>query len=440
MRRFYLFKRGQVWYIQLKNPKTGKPLSARSSGTTDKAEAEYIAGKWLFEGLPAAETLNTRPTQEVFTIDEILGNLKNVGNLTAPDVKRFLNYFESRGFISDARLKGHIEKSVIQFLDEFWDYETSFYIQEKKAHGQQITQNYCDDMKRHIKNYWKPYFNDLPLDKLTRQILKEFGLFLSTTGKVSKPSEKLSISLINNILKAGKTSLNYAFNNGQIPTNPAANLMKFTGESKRRGILTDIEVQKLFSIEWINEGAKLANMLSMQTGLRSGEVLALRIQDILKDRLLVRHSISRTDGMKSTKTNTEREVPLLSETRQLLLEYAKNNPLGFEPTSFIFFQVDNPERPMLQGTLNSNLIKSLKKIGISNDERKARNICFHSWRHFYARKMTDVLAERTAKLTGHKNPAMLENYADHKNEADFQEAIQATSQVFGRILDFKEVI
>jgi len=51
MRRFYLFQRGSIWYIQLKNPKTGKPLPAKSSGTIDKNKAEFIAGKWLYEGV-----------------------------------------------------------------------------------------------------------------------------------------------------------------------------------------------------------------------------------------------------------------------------------------------------------------------------------------------------------------------------------------------------
>ena len=440
MRRFYLFKRGHIWYIQLKNPKTGKPLPAKSSGTNDKNEAEFIAGKWLYEGIPTVQTKDPRTNKEIFTLDEILGNLKNVDNLTSHDVKRFLNYFKLQGFISNTQLKGTTEKTLIEFLNDFWDYEKSFYVQEKKAHGQQITKNYCNDMKRHVKNYWKPYFNDLPLNDLTRQKLKEFGLYLSKTGQIKKPKKRLSVSLINNVLKVGKTSLNYAFNNGQIQINPAANLMKFTGDTKRRGILTDSEVEKLFSLKWFNEAARLANLLSMQTGLRSGEILALRIQDISTDRLLVRHSISRTDGLKSTKTNQEREVPLLPETRKMLLDYAKYNPLGVHPTSFIFFQMDNPDRPMRQETLNSNLSKALKEIGIDKGERKARGICFHSWRHFYARKMADVLSERTMKLTGHKTALMLDHYADHKNEADFQKAIEATSEVFGRVLPFKEVI
>ena len=51
--------------------------------------------------------------------------------------------------------------------------------------------------------------------------------------------------------------------------------------------------------------------------------------------------------------------------------------------------------------------------------------------------MTDALDERTARLTGHKTEGMLQHYADHRNEDDFKKAVEATSDVFGRILDFK---
>ena len=51
MRRFYLFQRGSIWYIKLKNPKTGKPLPAKSSGTSDKEHARYIAQQWIFDGV-----------------------------------------------------------------------------------------------------------------------------------------------------------------------------------------------------------------------------------------------------------------------------------------------------------------------------------------------------------------------------------------------------
>ena len=95
MRRFYLFKRKRIWYIRLINPSTGKPISAKSSGTEDREKAEFIAQQWIYEGVPEGNTNDPRTAKEIFTIDEILNNLKSLDNLTSRDVKRFLNYFKA---------------------------------------------------------------------------------------------------------------------------------------------------------------------------------------------------------------------------------------------------------------------------------------------------------------------------------------------------------
>jgi hypothetical protein len=46
---------------------------------------------------------------------------------------------------------------------------------------------------------------------------------------------------------------------------------------------------------------------------------------------------------------------------------------------------------MRQETLLLRLNSDLESNKFQSDEQKARNIVFHSWRHYYARKMTDIL-------------------------------------------------
>jgi len=52
MRRFSLFKRNGIYYIRLYNTKTGKYLTAKSSGKTDRDEAAVVAVDWLKNGIP----------------------------------------------------------------------------------------------------------------------------------------------------------------------------------------------------------------------------------------------------------------------------------------------------------------------------------------------------------------------------------------------------
>ncbi len=52
MGRFAVYKRGKYFHAQIKNPDTGKYLTARSTGQTDYNEAILVVGEWLRDGFP----------------------------------------------------------------------------------------------------------------------------------------------------------------------------------------------------------------------------------------------------------------------------------------------------------------------------------------------------------------------------------------------------
>lgn len=56
--RYSLFKRGKVFYEQIKNPETGKYFSARPTGQSDETEALLVVSDWLKNGLPEKENLH----------------------------------------------------------------------------------------------------------------------------------------------------------------------------------------------------------------------------------------------------------------------------------------------------------------------------------------------------------------------------------------------
>ncbi|MBI9105018.1 MAG: tyrosine-type recombinase/integrase [Spirochaetales bacterium] len=427
-RRFYLFKRGNIFYVQFKNPKTRKLTTAKSTGERDRDRANYIVQKWLDEGFP-----DERKIEQLLTFDYLLSEFKKI-DLTTADAKRITDHLKNCGLIKAVSINSESDDQNIKtFLTTFWNYESSPYVREKLAHGHSIGKRHCIEMTASIKRYWIPYFGDKSIHDLNKTDIKTFSLYLSE-------ERKLAAKTINNIMSAGTVALTWAFKNEIINKNPTQGLIKFSGEQKKRGILSDKEIEKLFTLgDWrTNEAAKLGSLLACQTGLRAGEVVGLQIQNVGKDRLFVKHSFSWTDGLKSTKTGEEREIPILPETREKLLSLAHKNPNGWGPSSFIFWSVESSEKPMRTETLSTRLNHALESIGISNNERKSRGICFHSWRHYFARKMTDVLEERTARLTGHATSEMLQHYADHRNESDFKKAAEATTQVFGHIHDFKE--
>jgi integrase len=71
----------------------------------------------------------------------------------------------------------------------------------------------------------------------------------------------------------------------------------------------------------------------------------------------------------------------------------------------------------------------------ANEYWKKRNVVFHSWRHFYAARMTDKIEARKVMLaTGHKTEAVFRGYADHALESDLEEVAVTMGEVFGGIL------
>lgn len=81
---------------------------------------------------------------------------------------------------------------------------------------------------------------------------------------------------------------------------------RFGCDKTERGILIRKEVERLFSFEWENKKKQLANMLAAFTGMRAGEVSALRYCDIYDDRIYVNHNWSVVDGEKDPKRHEVR--------------------------------------------------------------------------------------------------------------------------------------
>jgi integrase len=243
----------------------------------------------------------------------------------------------------------------------------------------------------------------------------------------------LAPASVNKVMTVGTTALAWAFREGLIPADPTDGLVGFSGEAKKRRVLTMPEAQALFAHAWKDERAYAGNLLACTTGMRSGEVLALRQGDIGERVLNVRHSWSTFDGLKAPKNGEARRVPLLPEVRARLIELARGNPHG--PEGFIFYG-SLADRPVDRNVLLDGLHDALAGIGI---DAKARGIVFHSWRHYYAARMTDRLtADEISRVTGHKSRAVFEEYADHVTEENLEEVGRVAGEVFGNVLSFRK--
>jgi integrase len=246
-------------------------------------------------------------------------------------------------------------EKFIHFLTRFWDLEKSPYLKDKIAHGHRITQKYCREAGQKIKKHWLPYFGDtISINGITRAELREFSIILHDKG--------FSSSTINNIMIVGTAALKWAHTEGIIPSDPSDGLTTFTGEEIRRSILTEEEIETLFQVEWLDRRAYIAALVSLTTGIRSGEIRALRQDSIQEDILDISWNWNELEGLKCPKNGEPRGAPLLPEIQRLLLGLIDDNPYkDYQESSnpFIFYS-EKQDRPCSAELFRRNFIRAIK--------------------------------------------------------------------------------
>jgi integrase len=425
MRSFFLFKRKRSpnFFAQFLDS-DGNKIAQRSLGTNKRDEALLLADQIHRTGQirPTKTSKQAAPTlAAVLSYDQLARQLKTM-ELTPDQAARIVALLAGRGLLS--KKDNTSSRDFCEFLIEFWDYHKSPYVKEKQAAGQRIGERHCQEKTLQVKARWTDFFKGRTIGSITRQDLKAF--LISFAGQVSPTTA-------GKILLTGTVALKWAFENDLISNDPTVGIKKPTAPAAHRGILTDDELTKLFSIQWKDERARIAALLSATTGMRQAEIVALRIDDIQQDRITISNSWGRVEGIKDTKTGETRQAVLLPEVRQQLLSLHAKNPHG---DGFIFYSA-NPGVPYSGKSALAGFIDAVEKIGIDNETRKTRKIDFHSFRHGAAKRLADRVNERTLKLAGGwKTTAVADRYADHRTESDFKSIIDATTDAFSNILTF----
>lgn len=437
MHRFSVYKRGNRFYVQFWNPHLGRYSTGKSTGATSRREATLIALQWAEYGIPTADS--KRSVTDLLEAETLLSMVRKTP-ITDEDATGIVGILEERGLISVETTSHATGERLLSFLSDFWNYETSAYIKEKEAFGHRIGKRHCYDMRILVQRYWNEYFpQDMSLADLRREDLRSFSVYLA--GKQLAPKTR------NNILMAGTVAIKWAYENEIITSNPSQGLRKFAGSSRKRGVLSDEEVKKLFAMEWPDNRMKLANKLAATTGLRAGEIAALRVCDLGEDKLHIRHSWSEHDRLKSTKTNKERTVPVMAPLLRELRELAHKNPHDHTETAFVFWSSRHSDRPtsirLFAEALQTMLVRMVlegadlddtEKMKSAQDTWQKRGVVFHSWRHYYSARLADHIDQRSVMLaTGHKTQAVFDAYSAHGTDEMLEAVRTASDRVFSFI-------
>ena len=452
MQPFYLAKNSSGYYkVCFVNTETGKVTNTKSTHTKNKFEANMIASSWVTKGAPEKRTSPSRAFN-LQQADSSSIDLNSVAQrLTREEASLLIDLLNKRfNFVSSADCLNTIPNNsvnlvpnvqsanaekvsdstkpifLIETLSNFWNFENSEYVKKRIARGYDIKQRNCKEKLGIVKRYWAKYFDaDRTVQSLTSRELDDFLMYLRT-------EKKLSADTVNKTMTAGNMAFEFLIKEGLITSNPLSSVERFKVNAKKRGIPTETEMKKLMELnwDWTDSVNKLAFKVAALFGLRAGEISGLQVCDIdaNADLLYIRHSWNDTDKLKDTKNGDDRIIPIEHGVALELLMNARRNP-DYSDTSFVFWSPKVAGQPMWPSSFEDDFYIAMQKIGISEEQRKERNIVFHSLRHYCATQIAQRASlEIAMKILGHRTEEMTRLYSEHETQMKLNNAKEVLAQ------------
>lgn len=304
-----------------------------------------------------------------------------------------------------------------EYADGFFNWETSEWIKRRHARDKSFSRSTALLREGQLKNYILPAFGNIPLSDLNTVHIDNWISSLP----LSNQSKNHILYTFNIILKEAKREK-------CILENPLDEVERMGVTYKKRDSLTLNDIKQLFPDDkskllqiWEHLKWATAYYTMLTTGMRTGEVSALRWCDILWDipGILILRAVTADNAIGETKAKEKRGVLIPKRTKDLL-SWWRTECLFVADEHYVFHsyrgnQYINPK------TLGRKMSGALKRAQI---DKSNRNITAHSLRHTYNTRMRTVLPEAILRfMIGHKSEAMTDRY----DQAEPEERLRALS-------------
>ena len=234
--------------------------------------------------------------------------------------------------------------------------------------------------KGYIENHIKPNIGDIPIEKLTSLQLQKFYRLLLTEGRVPRiESEKqpkgLSAKTVRNINQVISSAMDMAVRHKLILSNPTEGCELPKVEHREMKTLP-AEQLGAFLREAKESGVYELYYMDLATGLRRGELLGLKWEDIdLQNGIIhVRRQVARVDGevkeMPLKTKNAYRNISISQDAVAMLTEMEAHRS-----SDYVF--PSSTGGPISPDSVNNMLHRVLKRAGLPS-------IRFHDLRHTFA--------------------------------------------------------
>lgn len=327
------------------------------------------------------------------------------------DAEKFLAYV-TKNFQRDG-LPIYDKRSLGEFLDDYLN------LREKEG-GLALTTiaGYRDD----VKNRLKPYIGGIRVPDLSpRHVRQWFG---------QMQEDGLSAKSIQNVYRLLHRAYEYAIENDIVEKNPCKPKPP-TVKKKPVEVYTEEEIKDILA-KAKDTDVYLLLIILFNTGLRRGEIAALRWSDIDLDKktMLIQHNRVIANGKvyeKDPKSESgKREIPLADALVQVLKEAREKDIEAFDAdyasTGYVIHLPDGT--PYKPDSISQKWDRFAKSNGI-------RYLCMHDIRHTVASQMIhkNVNCKAVQAIMGHADiKVTLDTYA-HPYKEDEKAAIDALSDV-----------
>lgn len=255
-----------------------------------------------------------------------------------------------------------------------------------------------------VRTHIKPHLGKYAIAQLNTRTVELFVAQQLENGRLDQKGG-LAVKTVTDILTIIKSSLEYARYNGiEVPCNLSKLVIKKQGKEMR--VLTPHEQKKLVNVLMHDmDSSKFGVLLSLYTGIRIGELCALRWEDIC----LPQSELNIKKTMQRIQTT---ESDALSKTKIIITEpksksSVRNIPLPIFLTEIAGRFFSDPQAFILSGDANRYVEPRTMQNRFKTyaAESGIHRVTFHVLRHTFATRCVEVGFEikSLSEIRGHAN-------------------------------------
>lgn len=300
-------------------------------------------------------------------------------------------------------------------------------------------EHYRDNCEKHII----PVIGHLPLRSITSRQLQQFFNQQAKTGN-KRSGGPLSTKSMRNMRVVLDVAFKQAMAEGWVTSNPVPLTAIKSCKTKKVEVMTD-DMQEHLESYLFRENNRYHPPIQMAlyTGLRRGEICALRWRDYnaATHRLNVRETVRRLNNYdaKPGEPKTKlvfNDVKTDSSQRELVMppilvdilnkqraRFAREHRIP-TPDDFIFFSVNGGV--MDPDNLQHYFSRLLKKLGLEH-------VKFHAMRHTFATRAIEngVDVSTVSGILGHADVTTTTHFYVHPRDKAMSEAMQSIAPIYG---------